>query len=326
MKKLIALFLSAIMLVSIAAVSTSAAGELLFADDFSDGFTNPNNWILEGNLYFIDDSDDYCLVAYRDGVISQMEFRYDRSPSPRLYAALTASIKVQIREFDGVGEHRAGMWWRENFLYVADSDGGTPDDYVPGAVYNIFINGDNRTVEIYKADELVASSDPLSEIEVGGDWVALGWRIAPGKITGYLNDEKVVEYADSELTAALRSPILLVNKDCYVAFDDLAIGTVDYNMFGDLEDDDDTVTTAAATDVVTSQKVEIVTKVVTNEAGETEVVTETQVVNVPVTPDTNKNGSSVSTSTSTGDAAFAVVAVMLTALGCAVAVKKVNVK
>lgn len=43
MKKFIAVLMSVMMLASVAIVSTSAAGEVLFTDDFSDGFTNTNN-------------------------------------------------------------------------------------------------------------------------------------------------------------------------------------------------------------------------------------------------------------------------------------------
>ena len=68
MKKFIAVLMSVMMLASVAIVSTSAAGEVLFTDDFSDGFTNTNNWILEGNLFFSDDSEpgNLCVSAYRD--------------------------------------------------------------------------------------------------------------------------------------------------------------------------------------------------------------------------------------------------------------------
>ena len=352
MKKFIAVLMSVMMLASVAIVSTSAAGEILFTDDFSDGFTNTNNWILEGNLFFSDDSEpgNLCVSAYRDGVISQMEYRYDYSPSPRLYAANSASIKNKVRDFDADGDHRAGFWWRDNFLYVAESDGGTPGDHVDGNIYNVLVNADKQTVEIYSSaseGDPVASSAPISDIEVGGNWVVLGMRIVPGKITGYLNGEKVVEYSDSTLAANMSSPILLQNNNCYVSFDDLVIATADYDLFGDLADGgndnpDPTVTSGdnnngnngnggnngnngnngGNSNNNTPAATSVVEEVITNDKGETEIVTKV----VEVTAETNKNNSGVNSSTKTGDAAFIVAAAMVIALGTALVVKKVNVK
>ena len=63
-------------------------------------------------------------------------------------------------------------------------------------------------------------------------------------------------------------------------------------------------------------------EVITNDKGETEIVTKV----VEGTAETNKNNSGVNSSTKTGDAAFIVAAAMVIALGTALVVKKVNVK
>ena len=71
----------------------------------------------------------------------------------------------------------------------------------------------------------------------------------------------------------------------------------------------------------------IVTSVVTNEQGETSIVTSI-VTEATTTPgaETNKKPAKPGNATTTGDATFVVIAAMVAALGCAVIVKKVNVK
>ena len=106
MKKIIAILVS-IMMLSTLAVGTSAAGEILFQDNFSNGFL-PSNWILEGNLFFLDDVTDAsnpCIAAYHDGVVCQMEFDSDATSVPKSFTNCVMSCNIQVRDFDRDGDH-----------------------------------------------------------------------------------------------------------------------------------------------------------------------------------------------------------------------------
>ena len=320
MKKLAVLFICVVMLASMA-VSTSAAGQILWHDDFSDRFTNPNNWILEGNEFFCDDFTDSanpCIVAYDPGRVCQMAYT-DSSANPRKYTNCSMMVKVQIRDFDSDRcEHKVGLWWRDDFYANAEELG-----VELGEVYNFYINADTLMAELWEEGvENALMTAPVSGVEVGGDWFTIGWKIVPGNISCYLNGNKVIEYASANVAATQASPILLLNNACYSAWDDVIVATADYALFN--ETPAPAVTTAPAT-----TRVEQVT--VTNEKGEAvtdengQAVTETVII-TEAPADTNTGAVVGGNATATGDTAFIVVAAMVAALGCAIIVKKVNVR
>lgn len=330
MKKLTALFICVMMLVAMA-ISTSAAGEILWHEDFSDKFTNPNNWILEGNEFFCDDYTDEsnpCIAAYDSGRVCQMEYS---GVNPRRYTNFSMMSRVQVRDFDSDrAGHEVGYWWRDDF---------TCDDYTfdgeIGEVYNLIVNLDDMKIEIREEgleNALVSVPVPADAgVEVGGDWFTLGIKVVPGCISGYLNSQKVVEYKSANIAAVRESPVLLLNSACYVAFDDIIIATVDYDLFnegnaGENQGGDTNAT--EATEATTSKKVVDVTddkgNAVTDASGNK--VTEEIIVTDAPAADTNAGGTAGGTSTSTGDSAIIVLSVMIVAFGCAIAVKKVNIR
>ena len=330
MKKLTTLFLCVMMLATLA-VSTSAAGEIYWHEDFSDKFTNPNNWILEGNEFFCDDYTDEsnpCIAAYDPGRVCQMAYNEDL-PIPRKYTNCAMVTRVQIRDFDSDRTfHGVGLWWRDEFYANPDELG-----VELGEVYNLWVNADTMELELWEEGlENPLMTAPITEgVEVGGDWFTLGWRIVPGRITCYLNDKLLIDYQSANVVAAQKSPILLLNSCCYSAWDDVVVASADYNLFNESE-----VVAPPATDNTPTQPVETTTRkevvTVTDAEGnavtdaEGNNVTEEIIVTDAPAADTNTGAPQGGSSTNTGDAAFIVVAVMIAALGCAVVVEKVNVR
>ncbi len=341
MKKILALVMCVMMLASLA-VSTSAAGEILFTDDFTNGF-NPQYWIVENNLYFIDDvtdSSNPCLTAYKDGVVSQMQYDYTVNGLDLMYNNAAIVSKIQIRDFDGDGDHQVGFWWRDDFVFTPDdSDPG----YEEGEVWNLMFNADNMTLKLHaEGEETPRIEVPVEGVEVGGDWFTLGWRVTAGHMEGFVNNKKVIDYSSEDIAAVHKSPFLLLNNDCYVAFDDIVIATADYDLFDEgLGNNTPDVTTAAgnnnnnnnnnnnapAETTTVTQIVEVTGadgQVVTDASGAK--VTEINVITQAPAAETNTNKPAGGNATATGDATFVVIAAMVVALGCAVIVKKVNVR
>ncbi|MBE6707970.1 MAG: hypothetical protein E7578_01845 [Ruminococcaceae bacterium] len=328
MKKLITLFLCVMMLATLA-VSTSAAGEIYWHEDFSDKFTNPNNWILEGNEFFCDDFTDEsnpCIVAYDPGRVCQMEFSED-VPIPRKYTNCSMMVRVQVRDFDSDrAEHKVGLWWRDDFYANADELG-----LELGEVYNVWVNADTMEMELWEEGvDAPLMTAPVSGVEVGGDWFTLGWKIVPGNISCYLNGDKILEYASANVAATEKSPILLLNSACYSAWDDVIVASADYQLFNETPAPAPVVTDTPtqSTETTTRKEVVNVTDAEGNEVTDADgnKVTEEIIVTDAPAADTNTGAVQGGSSTNTGDASFIVIAVMVAVLGCAVVVKKVNVR
>lgn len=324
MKKFIALFIC-IMMLAATAVSTSAAGEILWHEDFSDGFTNPNNWILEGNLFFCDDTDpkNLCVAAYADGVVNQMNYKAEGNPSARAYTNCAMVCRVQVRDFDRDGDHKVGLWWRDDFTYAEGEE--------CGEVYTMFVNMDTNEVELWvEGIEAPIATSPVTGLEVGGDWFTMGWRIVPGNISCYVNNQKLINHSSADIAATAKSPILLWNTNCFSAWDDVVVATADYNLFGEADVNPTPGPVESQTQAPATSRVENVEvtddkgNAVTDEAGNK--VTEQVIITDAPVADTNANAGVGGNSTSTGDNAFIVVAAMVAAFGCALVVKKVTIR
>lgn len=327
MKKIISLVLCVMMMLTAVAVSTSAAGQILFTDDFTNGFS-ASNWILEGNLYFFDDTgSNPCISAYADGVICQAEYRTDVTGSPRVYNNCDYSVRIKVNDEDRDGDHDVGLWWRDDF---DDGPAGVEPDWELGEIWNVVVNLDNQEVRLeVQGEEAPRATAPAPCAEIGGDWFQLGWKVTTGRMCVYLDGEKVIDYSTDEIACAHKSPFLLMNGNCFSSFDDIVIADLEYNLFGDNNatppaDDQGEATTTTAATTASETTTKIVEEVVTNDKGETSVVTKvvTEATTTPKAETNNKPAGG--TSTSTGDATFVVIAAMVATLGCAVIVKKVS--
>jgi len=340
MRKLITFVLCAVMLTSVFAVSSAAAGSILFEDDFSDGFTNSNNWYLEGNLFFGDDMSEPgnpCLSAYADGVVCQMEYRYDHSNNPRLYAESALSVDVRMREYDrDEGEHRALLWWRENFLYIPEGE-VAPDGYEEGPVYAYGVDFDTEELYLDRSDtEGHLITVPVPGIRERDDWFNLGWRLTKGKIEIYFEREKVGELLDEGLTCQRPSPFLLWNMNCFLSYDNLVVSTPDYDLFNEGLGQVTTNETEAPVVDNTTEGTDAPADNTDAPADNTDAPADNTDVpedntnapadntNAPVDDpaDTVGTTGTQQPSTSTGDAVVVVAIAMIAALGTAVIVKK----
>ncbi len=353
MKKLAVLFTAVVLM---AALAVTASAGIYYSDSFDGTELNPARWIVEGNKFFIDDSTG-TVAAYSDGVVCQMEYRYDCTPTPGVFGECACSVRVQFRDYDREENHSAMLWWRDNFCHISEADGGCEyyNDFV-GNVYTIGVNPDDNTAflnrETYDEPLAVANlADYGINIEVGekaSTWFTLGWRITKGHMSGYVNNKKVidVDIPDLIITASDNpmftekglsgSPILLWNNGMYIAYDDFVVATPDTDLF---EEGNVNPTPTQPTEPITSiaSSVSEVVVTVTDENGEVvtgengEAVTEvsevivTEVVTV-APADTQSGNGNGGNSTTTGDAALIVLAVMVVSLGAALAVKKVTVK
>jgi len=338
MRKLITLALCAVMLASLFAVSSAAEGSILFQDDFSDGFTNPNNWILEGNLFFGDDMSEPgnpCLSAYADGVVCQMEYGREDTPTPRLFKDFVMSIDVCLRDFDRDGDHEATLWWRERFLEIPDGE-EPPEGYEEGPVYEYGVNFDNNFLFLTRDDtEGYLVEIPVTGVSAEDGWFNLGWRIVAGRMDFYFNGEKVGEFFDEGLTSTLPSPVLLVNKNNFISFDNLIVATVDYDLFNEGTVDttvgtdapvDSTEGTDAPVDNTDAPADNTDAPVDNTDAPADNTDAPADNTNAPVDDpaDTVGTTGTQQPSTSTGDAMVVVAIAMIVALGTAVIVKKVQ--
>ena len=164
---------------------------------------------------------------------------------------------------------------------------------------------------------------PEGPVKIGPDekptTFSLGWRIQPGKIECYFNDQKVITYTNVPMDLGMTrpSPILLVNHSCYVEFDNFIVATVDYNLFN--EGPDDTGNNGGDNGNGGGQQpagTKVVERIETDENGETRIVTE-------IVADTNTNNPSENNGGSnTGDMIVAVAAVMAVAAAGAIVVAK----
>ena len=339
MKKFISIIIS-VMMLSTLAVGTSAAGEILFQDGFTNGFL-PANWIVEGNLFFLDDvtdAGDPCLAAYSDGVICQMEFRDECTSVAKRFTNCAMSTDVQVRDFDRDGDHKVGLWWRDDFYH--DPNGEEARE--AGEIWNFQINFDDMTARLeVQGEEGPRAEAPVSGIEVGGDWFNMGWKIVPGNISCYVDGEKVIDYASDEIAAVYDSPILLMNDNLYVAFDNITIATLDYDLFGEGETDiPGTDAPVSSNDPADSNEpADSDEPADSNEPADSDEPADSNEPvdsNAPADSDTpantnntaatNQNKPQGGNSATTGDASFVVIAVMVATLGCAAIVKKVNAR
>ncbi len=354
MKK-IAVITLALMLAVVFTISSSAA--IYYSDSFDGTELNPQRWIVEGNNFFIDDSVG-ALAAYDNGVVCQMEFRYDKTPTPGIFPEFASSVRVQFRDYDREeGTHSASLWWMNNFCHIPDEEGGC--EFYENTicyVYTLNVSADDNTISINKSsvEDPIATANLADHgitIEVGekqSTWFLLGWRVTKGHISAYVNNKKVLDVNDPDIIITAPdnpmltmkgysgSPILLINNGMYVAFDDFVVATPDTDLFGEgTVEPAPTASTEPVTSVQSSVSEVVVT--VTNEKGEVEtdengevktevsevIVTEVVTVAPADTGSGNGNGGSSAT---TGDAALIVLAVMTVSLGAALTVKKLTVR
>jgi len=269
MKKILSFALAVVMLLSIAVVTTSAAGSIIFEDDFSMGF-KPLNWIQGESCAFKWDSAGQCLVGYGDARVLQTNYT---ARDAKKWDQFYSSYDFQIRDFDDMEEarntHTVGLWVRDLF----ENPEGTL-----GAVYNFYVEIDgknedgtdsattrayivkdhtfkyrdeNNIVQDGRVDSIIAETEIDTKIEVGENapWYEIGIRVTEGNIQCYFeqelifdlkpnaDDEKLGDVAINSIDATVgthKTPVLFLasreGADLYCAVDNFQVWTPDYDF------------------------------------------------------------------------------------------------
>ena len=276
MKKFFAGILSAVMLLSSAVFSTSAAGTLVHSDNFDMGFSG-KNW-MHGATEFKWNDGGY-IYGYADARV--LESKYG-SRENKIFDKFYTSFDVKVCAFDDViapeevqGSHILGFWYRDLF---ENEDGSK------GAVYQYFIEVETGIGYIIKSHEFsyrdennilqhhvldgvrICEGKIEGEIPVGEDapYVNIGLRVTDGRIEGYFN-EKLVCYAEVDpegeklgdtylagvdpTVGSQKSPILfwsgldgVYTGKLFINLDNFEVWTADYDfvdvMPGDVNGDE----------------------------------------------------------------------------------------
>lgn len=319
MKKIIALFVCLIMIVAMAVSSVSAAGQILFKDEFNSMDNNDWIWDPEATHFIVQDG---VLKGDNTARVHQTEYRPDYD-GIRLWDYFACKVDVRITDYVDSASMGPGLWWRDYNTTFEQEDAGETDD---GEIWNFKYDQVSNTCilssEYFERNniESIVVPAPIDEVKIGPDdkptTFTIGWRIQPGRIDCYFNDQKVITCTQvpADIGSIRKSPILLLNEACYLEFDNFTVSTPDYNLFNESPDDVNNNggdTQAPAT--------KIVEKIEKGENGETRIVTE-------IVADTNANTPSASNGgSSTGDMIVVIAAVMtVAAAGSIVVAKKRN--
>ena len=342
MKKLISAAIAVVMFAAMLVGAVSA--EVLWTDNFDGGF-NELDWTLGGTLFTLEQNGPTSsphLEGWAEAVVQQSTYG-DEAPAPRVYGSNVA-FKCDTWFFgDGGNEsddHWVGLWWADYF-YDLDAQNRV--------VYTVRVNYDKRTV-ILSADGVgegetffpeyteVAVWQMPESIELEMDESAptvfsIGMRINGTQVDGFFNDMKVVSFTAPTMHQ-FKSPLIFWNNQCHTGYDNWMVSTADYDLFNEGAAQNDPApaqTEAAAADneapagddaaAATEKVVEKENVVVGTDADGSAV---TEVVTKEVARPAANTGAKTTggNAAKTGDAAIIVIAVMLTALGAAIVVKK----
>ena len=320
MKKVISLFVCLIMIAAMAVSSVSAAGQILFKDEFNSMDNNDWIWDPEATHFVVDNG---VLKGDDTARVHQTEYRPDYD-GIRLWDYFSCKVDVRITDYADSSSIGPGLWWRDyNTTFEQEDEGETET----GEIWEFQYDQISNTCSL-KSDYFTNNNiEPIvveapGTVKVGPDeeptTFSIGWRIQPGRIDCYFNDQKVITYTNVPMDLGMTrpSPILLVNHSCYIEFDNFIVATVDYNLFNET----DTPTPVDPGNNGGGQQpagTKVVEKIETDENGETRIVTE-------IVADTNANNPSANNGGSnTGDMIVAVAAVMaVAAAGAIVAAKR----
>lgn len=335
MKKLLSFLVSAIMVASLAALAVNGAGAILMRDDFSGDELNADNWIVDGNLFYVEDG---YLCGQADAVANQTEFRREVDGN-KAWRSLTSKMDVFVPEFDVEGDHSLGYWWRDYDTTYDESDDGAEEN---GFIYRYYFNFETQTFTFFCDDSespLHRDNTPLTytlpegTIISGDDGVptnfSMGIRVitadvASPEIQCFYNDQLIIkatvaEGLEEDMGLKRESPIVLFNHGNDIRIDNFVVATYDYNLFNESEEapvDDNNNPTPTPVDPGDPVNPGNPVNPTPNPQNPGNSGTN------PGNADTTKNPTSSSGGANTGDMAAVVVALAVVSLGAAVVVKR----
>lgn len=255
MKKIISLFTGALLVCSLAAASVSGAGVLYMNDTFSSDELDETNWIIEGTTFVPEDGK---LVGDATSVVQQSQY-LQANEGNKLWQGHTAKVEITVREYDDERNNYSNGLWFKDYVNTWDqiNDEGLPED---GDIYTLTFcyNTQTLTFDCSKEDSpLHQNNTPKSvtfpegtiltgEDDGGPTTYTLGWRVitaAEGtpRVDCYMNDQLVMSVTTADglpetFCGVEKSPLLLLNAGNVVEFDNVMVGSYDYNMFNESED------------------------------------------------------------------------------------------
>ena len=339
MKKLISVAVMCAMLAcAMLTLAVSADGAILWTDDFSTASENDWIWDEDTTRFFVENGK---LEGWAEAVVHQSNFLIDRG-APRRYKECAFKVECAGLEDGGRDAETHGM-----SIWLADyiSPYGDPES-IDGTItyscgyefetkkFSVSIGFDNAGEDFKPAnypEEGPLYSVVISDAEApvmdtsGAGAFTLGMRISGGKAAFYLNDVKYYEmetYRGAKTCTEVGSPILLWNNNLHCTFDNLVVATADYDLFGEAgqsvaptpADGSQTPADGASPADAPSAGDNAGNA---GDAGDANAAAN----NTPADTGAAATGG---TAARTGDSAIIVIAVMIAAVGCAVAVKKLG--
>ncbi len=348
MKRIIALALALVMLVSFVAVTAVSAADGMYIHTTFPNMEEFMKYFFPG-AFFIPDGESQVFGYYEAKALQTLYEGDDMGffkANGTCWREYDTSVTLAAAS-DTDGDSRSvQIWYCDQNLI----DAGYTDQmpylkfiyYIEDPTYEhyfVLMTHDPYTDE----DVILAQSAKQYELELdsGNTFYTFGQSVGPGRIRGFLGDECVIDYVDAKndymIANKTVSPVVIWNEGNMVVITDFKAASYGYlyPIANPITDPVPTQPTEPITSISSSVSEVIVT--VTNEKGEVEtdekgeVKTEVSEVIVTeivtVTPaDTQNNNGNGGNSTTTGDSAFIVVAAMALSLGCAIVVKKVTVK
>ena len=306
------------MIAAMAASSVSAAGQILFKDEFNSMDNNDWIWDPEATHFVVENG---VLKGDDTARVHQTEYRPDYD-GIRLWDYFSCKVDARITDYVDSSSIGPGLWWKDyNTTFEQEEEGETEDGEIWTFKYDQISNTCILESDYFTNNNMEPMvADAPGTVKVGPDeeptTFSIGWRIQPGKIECYFNDQKVITCTNvpADMGSIRKSPILLVNNACYLEFDNFTVATVDYNLFNEKVDDNGNIADDSGNNG--GDATEIVTAIETDENGETVIVTK-------VVADTNKNTPNASNGgSSTGDMIVVVAAVMAVSAAGAVILAK----
>lgn len=329
MKRIISLALILMMMLSIAAVSSSAAGVYLNADFKSMTEEQFYAQFMVGEFH-VDDVEGvlygYSEAKALQSMYSDPEGIFDNTLNTWLTydAAITFSMADdELSEVErtvniaycndnlrakGLAEAREFVTFSYNIekqeLVASVNDGPT---------YN---------------EERILAGPVSMELDTEGDtFYTMGMSVEKNHIRFFLDNQLIFDIDGTSMYVgdSINSPFIFWNDGNYIRVSNIAIASETFLYPGTNPEPNPNVTTTQPADTTTSISVVVNTddsgNVVTDAEGNK--VTDTVIItNAPA--DTNTGAVQGGNSTNTGDTAFIVVAAMVAALGCAIIIRKVN--
>ena len=367
MKKIISALLMLTMIFSIVCVSASAA--TVYVNQNFDSEESFLQQFMPGAFYV----EDGILCGYSEA--RALQSNYELSPETYQWCEYDMSITLAVAD-DELNEECRFV----SLVYC--NDGLYNNGLAEGRVYmGFYYDVDERRFEFgngleYTTDNLELLADPVDyeiDTDSGSEYITLGMSIQRNRIRCFFNDELIYDLNDTAgewyiADPSAVSPFVFWQNGNFNMIDNITIADagvmypVEATETSNTEPVDPEATETEPSDDPVASETEpsddpavteseattaIETEIVTNEDGETEVVThivteekkpvaddneaddneadDNGADNKPA-PDTNTGKPTGGNSTTTGDISFVVVAAMVTALGAALIVRKVSVK